>query len=78
MRSIHQLGVALPAFTASLINLISISGVVDAFPQVAPGVSSGEGQINGPSSSPEWVAFPFSSGKTHWSMLTVGSFNLMF
>lgn len=55
MRTVHQLGIGLPALLTTTLISIIISNTVNAFPQVAPGVQSGEGQINGPSSSPEWV-----------------------
>lgn len=53
MRSIHvHLGI--PAL-ASIINILQLAQPGIAFPQVAPGVPSGEGQITGPASTPEWV-----------------------
>lgn len=51
MKAVNRLGI--PALTAALINVAITATPAFAFPQVAPGVPSGEGQISGPSSTPE-------------------------
>lgn len=53
MRTNKMGGMTATAFAGILIQLATTVTTVHAFPQIAPGVSSGEGQISGPASTPE-------------------------